>query len=285
MKNKMQIMFRMDDITADMDWGRFNQVRAVFEKYRICPLLGVVPDNQDKKLMVQDRQKDFWDILHSLKKQGWMIAQHGTYHKYVTDDSGLLGLKNASEFAGLSYEEQFSKLQAGKRILEEHGIYTDIFMAPGHTFDRNTVKALCHLGFHTITDGLYKRPYYYEKMLFVPCRLQEYRNVKDIDTICLHSNLMSEKDIKNLEQFCKDNQEFIVAFNPEALKGQAVKRSVLIVVSEKIMLFIRKVKNNFANSKRLAWYMQYTYDKNSKKKWMNRVLKLPMLLFGGKERK
>ena len=285
MKKKMQIMFRMDDITADMNWDKFNQVREIFEKYQIYPLLGVVPDNQDRKLSFQEKQEDFWETIIALQKKGWMIAQHGTYHKYVTTDSGLLGLKNASEFAGLPYEEQFSKLQVGKRMLEEHGIYTGIFMAPGHTFDRNTLKALHHLGFHTVTDGLYKRPYYYEKMLFVPCRLQEYRNVKGIDTICLHSNLMSEKDIKELEQFCKDNQELVAAFYPEALKGQASKRSVLTALSEKMMLFVRKTKNKFANSKRLAWYMQYTYDKNSKRKWINRVLKLPMLLFGGEERK
>lgn len=285
MRKKMQIMFRMDDITADMNWDKFNQVREIFEKYQICPLLGVVPDNQDKKLVFQEKQEDFWKIICSLKEKGWAIAQHGTYHKYVTEDSGLLGLKNASEFAGLPYEEQFSKLQTGKRILEGHGIHSDIFMAPGHTFDRNTIKALYNLGFQTITDGLYRRPYYYENMLMIPCRLQEYRHVKGTDTICLHSNQMSEKDIKELETFCENNRSSIISFTPHILKEQAINRTFRVTISEKIMLYIRRTKNKTANSERLAWYMQYTYDKNSRKKWINRVIKLPMLLFGGKERK
>lgn len=285
MKKKMQCMIRMDDITADMDWDKFNQVREIFEKYQIFPLLGVIPDNQDDKLSIQEKREDFWEILRSLQEKGWSIAQHGTYHKYVTKNGGLLGLKNSSEFAGLSYEEQFAKLQMGKKALEEHGIHSDIFMAPGHTFDKNTVKALKNLGFQTVTDGLYQKPYYMNGVLFVPCRLQEYRNIKGIDTICLHSNLMSDAEIKELESFCQKNREQIVPFAPEKWKKYAVKRTIWVVLAEKGMLFIRRTKNGIANSERLAWYMQYTYDKNSKKKLAKRIFCLPMLLFGGKGRK
>ena len=278
-------MFRMDDITADMNWDKFNQVRKIFEKYNICPLLGVVPENQDTKLSVQGKKEDFWEIIHALQKQGWTVAQHGTYHKYVTKNGGLLGLKKSSEFAGLSYEEQFNKLQIGKSVLETHGIYSDVFMAPGHTFDRNTVKALYNLGFRTITDGLYHKPYYFEKILFIPCRLQGYRNVQGIDTICLHSNLMSDAEIKELEVFCENHQEDIIPFKPDILNKYAVNRTFLVVVSEKNMLLIRNMKNKIANSKRLAWYMQYTYDKNGRKKLIKRIVCLPMLLLSGKWRK
>lgn len=40
---------------------------------------------------------------------------------------GILTTRIGSEFAGVPYEEQLAKLQEGKRILNEHGIYTDIF--------------------------------------------------------------------------------------------------------------------------------------------------------------
>lgn len=282
MSREMQCMIRMDDITADMNWDKFNQIREIFEQYQIFPLLGVVPDNQDTKLSIQDKKEDFWDIIRSLQKQGWSIAQHGTYHKYVTDDCGMLGLKDSSEFAGLSYEEQYIKLEAGKRTLEAHDIYSDIFMAPGHTYDKNTVKALYNLGFRTVTDGLYTKPYYFENVLFAPCRLQEYRNIKGIDTICLHSNLMTDAEIKELEMFCKKNQKHIIPFQPDALAGYAVKRTWFVAMSEKWMLFLRKLKNGIANSTRLKWYMQYTYDKDSKKKMIKRIFCLPMLVIGGK---
>jgi len=155
-------------------------------------------------------------------------------------------------------------------------------MAPGHTYDKNTVKALYNLGFRTVTDGLYTKPYYYKKVLFVPCRLQEYRNIKGIDTICLHSNLMTDDNIKELEEFCRKNQKNIVAFMPEELKNYAVKRSVGVILSEKRILLIRKIKDKIANSEQLKWYMQYTYDKNSKKKMIKRVFYLPMLVIGKK---
>lgn len=285
MKKKMQCMIRMDDITPDMNWEKFDRIREIFDRYGICPLLGIVPDNQDAKLRIQEKKEDFWDIMLSLQKKGWALAQHGTYHKYVTKDSGILGLKEASEFAGLSYEEQFSKLQEGKRILEENGIYSRIFMAPGHTYDKNTIRALGELGFDAVTDGLHYRPYYMEGILFIPCRLQEYRNIKGIDTICLHSNIMSENEIKELEQFCKKNKDNIIPFYPEGMKTEAVNRNICVALSEKRVRYVRGVKNKIANSERLGWYMQYTYDKNSRKKLVKRMFCLPMLFFGGKGRK
>ena len=280
MKKDMQCMIRMDDITADMNWDKFNQIREIFERYGICPLLGIVPDNQDNKLQIQAECKEFWGIMRSLQEKGWGIAQHGTYHKYVTNDSGILGLKDASEFAGLSYDEQLSKLQHGRDVLKEHGIYTNVFMAPGHTYDKNTLKALRELGFCTVTDGLYSKPYYDEELLFIPCRLQEYHRVKGIDTICLHSNNMSDSDIRKLEVFCIKNKKNIISFSAEKMEKYAVNRTISAVISERIYLIIRRMKNRIANSKRLTWYMQYTNDNNSKKKWLKRIYCLPLLLFG-----
>ena len=81
---KIHCMIRMDDITPDMDWNKFNRIRAVFERYQIRPLLGVVPDNQDKDLHFGNLKEDFWEVMRSLQKEGWVIAQHGTHHRYLT---------------------------------------------------------------------------------------------------------------------------------------------------------------------------------------------------------
>ena len=45
-----KISIRMDDITPDMDWTKFMRFKALCDKYRIRPLVGVVPDNQDPNL-------------------------------------------------------------------------------------------------------------------------------------------------------------------------------------------------------------------------------------------
>lgn len=282
--SNMQCMIRLDDITPDMNWDNFNLACKILDTYQIRPLLGVVPECHDEKLQIQHKRDSFWDILKELQAQGWMIAQHGTYHMYVTCDSGMLGLKNQSEFAGLSYEEQYEKLKTGKEILEKNGIKTDIFMAPGHTFDKNTIKALSNLGFRTVTDGLYHHPYRYQGIVFIPCRLKAYRKIKGIDTVCLHTNTMKERDFLELGTFCKQNRDQIIPFSAEMFEAQIVSRSVFVTVYEKVMVGIRQLKHRISHSDRINWYLQYTNDEDSKKKWLKRILKLPKLLIGnGKE--
>lgn len=37
----MKIAIRMDDITPDMNWDNFLALKALFDRYHICPLIGV----------------------------------------------------------------------------------------------------------------------------------------------------------------------------------------------------------------------------------------------------
>jgi len=279
MNHKTECMIRLDDITPDMDMRKFHRVKAVLDKYGICPLIGVVPDNRDTNLHKEGFRADFWDMIKVLQRDGWKVAQHGTYHRYETEKSGLLGINPFSEFAGLSYEVQLRKLQQGRKILEDNGVVTDIFMAPGHTYDNNTLKALADCGFKVVTDGLYKEPYYEKEILFIPCRLKGFRKPCGIDTVCLHANLMDEKDAEDLDAFCKNYRDVIVDFEPDRYAGTAVQRTFVIRMSEKITLLRRKIKDKIANSRRLAWYMEKTDHRNSRVKWIARVLCLVLLLF------
>lgn len=279
MGNKTECMIRLDDITPDMDMDRFQRVKDIFDKYEICPLIGVVPDNQDKTLHKEEKREDFWRMIKELQNNGWKVAQHGTYHIYETEDSGLLGINPFSEFAGLPYEMQLKKLQAGQQILEDNGIVTDIFMAPGHTYDNHTIRALTECGFKVVMDGLYKKPYYEKELLFIPCRLKGFKRPNGVDTICLHTNLMDGQDIMELDNFCKTYRDIIVNFEPDRYAGCAVQRTVIVRLSEKTTLLARQIKDKIANSKRLAWYMEKTNHNSSKAKWGKRILCLPLLLF------
>ena len=278
MSQKTECMIRLDDITPDMNWERFYRAKAIFDKYNICPLIGVVPDNQDETLHKEENRDDFWGIIRGLQESGWAIAQHGTYHCYETKESGILGINPFSEFAGLSYEAQLQKLQSGKQILEENGIRTDIFMAPGHTYDKNTLKALKECGFGVITDGLSSKPYLEEGILCIPCRLRGFKSPEGIDTVCLHTNLMDEQDMDELEAFCNTNREVIVSFEPGRYRTQAGEKTFLSKVKERLVLVIRQLKDKVANSKRLAWYMKKTNHASGKVKWVKRLVCLPLLL-------
>lgn len=283
MDKKIRCMIRLDDITPDMDWERFEQAKNIFEKYNIKPLIGVVPCCKDETLHKQEIRNDFWEQIRGLQEEGWRVAQHGTYHCYETQDSGILGINPFSEFAGISYEEQYAKLREGKRILEEKGIVTEVFMAPGHTYDKNTIRALDALGFCAVTDGLFYRPYRMGRIVCIPCRLRGFRVPNRVDTVCLHTNLMSDKDMKQLEDFCKRNKEVIVPFELFLNEKRVGQRTVWVIVYEKTVLVVRRMKNRIANSKRLAWYMSKTDHRNSKAKWIKRVICLPMLFFYRKE--
>ena len=278
MSQKTECMIRLDDITPDMNWERFYRAKEIFDQYKIRPLIGVVPENKDKTLHKEESKEEFWDIIRALQDEGWAVAQHGTFHCYETKDSGILGINPFSEFAGLSYDAQFQKLQTGKLILEENGIRTDIFMAPGHTYDNNTLKALKESGFSVITDGLSSKPYLEEEILCIPCRLRGFKRPSGMDTVCLHTNLMDEQDMAELEAFCKTNQDVMVPFDPERYRKYASEKTFFIKVSERMVLKRRVLKDRIANSKRLAWYMQKTSHANSKVKWIKRLICLPLLL-------
>ena len=46
----MKIAVRLDDITPDMDWERFLAVKKLLDRYKIKPLIGVIPDNRDENI-------------------------------------------------------------------------------------------------------------------------------------------------------------------------------------------------------------------------------------------
>lgn len=194
----MKIAVRMDDITPDMDWENFYFFQALFKEAGITPLLGIVPENRDEKLRCGKERPDFYEVIKELQHEGYCLAMHGCYHIYTTKSGGRFPLNNFSEFAGLSYDKQKELLFAGKEKLKEHGIETDIFMAPAHSYDRNTLKALKELGFTKVTDGFGNAPYVEDGMLFYPISFLLQKSLKrkreGITTMVIHANTLTDAD-------------------------------------------------------------------------------------------
>lgn len=229
----MKTTVRMDDITPDMDWEKFLEFKALLDKHRIRPLIGVVPDNRDENLnrganKGKEREKigDFWEYIRALQNEGWVIAMHGFRHVYTQKRGGMFPLNHFSEFAGLAYRQQLAMLEEGKAILESHGIKTDIFMAPAHSYDRNTLKALQKLGFTKMTDGFGSRPYVWKGMRFYPIsfRLESSLKKKNgMTTIVIHTNTMGRKDMEKYGAIFEKNQ--MISYG-DYLKEGAAKRSL-----------------------------------------------------------
>lgn len=211
----MKIAFRMDDITADMNWDNFLRMKELFDRYGIRPLLGVVPRSRDPKLNCGRAREDFWEYLVGLQEAGWTIAQHGCYHVYTTGKGGLFPLNLFSEYAGVPFEEQREKIRLGKRSLEEKGIETDIFMAPGHTYDKNTLRALRESGFCFLTDGFGREPYRREGLVFLPIAKKRsacFGPGEGYTTLVLHVNGMSAEEMDWYEGMFSRHREKLISY-------------------------------------------------------------------------
>lgn len=276
MKNYQRICtFRLDDITPDMDWNKFYRIRALFIKYKVNPLIGVVPDNRDPGLKKGPVQDDFWEVMRSLQKSGWSIAQHGYQHVYETTNSGILGIKNASEFAGLSYDIQRRKIHAGREILQKEGLNVTIFMAPGHTFDKDTLRALRDEGFKTVTDGYAGVPYYREGLLFVPCKGARLKMPKGLDTICIHTNEFEEQDFHELQDFLEKHRKQIHSYDEVLNQIWYPQKWIGITLEENSSLAYRQIKQKVATSEACQQFLQETYSEDPACCKKNRIMGFP----------
>lgn len=213
----MRHIFRLDDVCETMNWDRFFMLKNVFIKYNIKPIIGVIPNNEDEALKKYPFcEFDFWEEIRTLQDiHNWSIALHGYDHKYLTTESGLLEINKRSEFAGLIKEEQCKKINMGKEIFEQQRIKIAAFMAPAHSYDLITLKCLVENGINVVTDGFGLYPYYKYEILFVPQLFSKPRNTvfRGVYTWCIHTNLISIKNINEIEIFIKNNYNDIGEFN------------------------------------------------------------------------
>ncbi|MBQ3797083.1 MAG: DUF2334 domain-containing protein [Butyrivibrio sp.] len=230
-------LLRFDDICPTMDWNQWNRAVELLDRYGIKPLIGVIPSCADPKLNINPERSDFWQYIKMLQEKGYTVAMHGFEHVYRTKNKGIVGVSKQSEFAGLSYEKQYKMLEEGKKILHENGVDTDIFFAPSHSYDRNTLKALNELGFQWISDGKGLKADYYKGLRLLPCinhAMPKKRLGKYITVVC-HANEWTKKDgFDELDVFCKEHQKEIVDF--VTFKQQPVGNHIFNFVVEKMVV-------------------------------------------------
>jgi predicted deacetylase len=212
-----KFILRFDDITPEMAWSKFQPFDDVSKELDLPLLVGVVPRCLDASLCVEQPNETFWDTVRGWHARGWSIAQHGYTHQYVTQEPGLLRIGKKSELAGLSYEEQLTKLDAGKRIMMEQGVWQPVFMAPSHSFDENTLRALSALGFRYITDGHGVYPYRFGGLTAVPQLFATPLHFGfGVYSICLHVNTLSDAEIAKTIDFVRRNRSRFVSFEDAA---------------------------------------------------------------------
>lgn len=276
---KKKLTFRLDDIAPGLRIENLKKFEEIFDQFDIKPIIGVVPCNKDPKLAYEAYdEKSFWQEVCRLQEKGWVIAQHGYEHVYSNKDSGLLDANPFSEFAGFTYEEQYEKIARGKAILEGHGLKTKMFMAPGHTFDKTTLKALDDNGFLYITDGYARLPYKRDNIIFIPCTLSGAKVPKGLDTVCIHLNYWEADDFRNLRDFLENNRGLIATVQEVLELGHIPDYNKKIMKQEAAFLKYKEKRNRMANDDKMQVYLQRSYSDNKVIKLIKRAIFLPMLL-------
>ena len=199
-------IMRLDDASDYMDLKKWTHMECLLDKYQIKPIFGIIPKNGDETLVSKyEHNPDFWSLMHSWVDKDWIPAMHGYEHRYVTKEGGINPVNKRSEFAGLPYEEQAEKIRKGYQILVERGIQPEVFFAPSHTFDENTLKAIKNeTPIRIISDTVAWDVYKDGDFWFIPQQSGSVRRLPfKIVTFCYHPNTMSEKAFDELETFLK----------------------------------------------------------------------------------
>lgn len=235
-----QYIMRLDDASEYMDVEKWQRMENLLDEYHIKPIVGVIPDNQDPDMVdVYPKDEQFWKKVQRWKKKGWIIALHGYTHVFETREGGLNPVNDRSEFAGVPLERQKEKIRTGVQILQDHGIEPEIFFAPAHTFDENTLEALKEeSNIRIISDTIANDVYFENDFYFIPQQSGRVRKLPfKVCTFCYHPNIMEEKDFESLGNFVLQNRNFLI--DMEQLCSKKKKMSLWDILLRE-MYFLRR---------------------------------------------
>jgi predicted deacetylase len=215
-----RFLIRFDDICPTLNWKVWQEIERILIEEDVKPILAVIPDNQDPQLLEDSPDEHFWDRVRAWQARGWTIGLHGYRHQYVTQDSGIMGVNKFSEFAGLPLEEQRAKLEKAVEIFAHEGVHPDVWVAPAHSFDANTVRALVSVGINTISDGSSLYPHRDAQGVFwVPQQLWNLRPVPfGVWTVCIHYQDAPYTDLVKFRQRIREYKQSITSF-PEMVEA------------------------------------------------------------------
>jgi len=238
-------LVRLDDIAENMQWEFMDEAEKLFDKFKIKPVLGVIPNNNDPELLSYPKKNiDFWNKVRIWKEKGWEIGMHGNNHVYDSycDKIDYLGHGGNTEFCGQPFDNQLSKIKEGLKKFKEEKIPIRTFFAPNHTFDENTLSALKECGIFDVLDGYGIMPYKENKIRHIPQLF--YKIIKlpfGIQTIQIHLNYFKKNDFVEFAAFIEENTNKIITYD------QAISK----VNNNFFYTFIRVLTKKILQTKRL----------------------------------
>lgn len=150
-----------------------------------------------------------------------MDSRHAWLPACVQNQAGGVNpVNNFSEFAGVPYREQCEQISKGNAILKSHGVNADIFFAPAHTYDKNTLKALKETtDIRIISDTVANDVYFQDELYFIPQQSGAVRTLPfKVVTFCYHPNLMDDNAFEILEEFLGSHADEFGSVSPAMLQ-------------------------------------------------------------------
>ena len=207
-------IMRLDDACERLNIENWNRVEELLDKFKIIPIVGVIPHCDDIEMNIFPVYDKFWDTVDRWKMKNWEIAMHGYNHVYESKCGGINPINLYSEFAGEQFSVQYDKIINGITLMNKHNLYPKVFIAPAHTFDNNTLKILKeYTDIKFISDTIAYDAYILNDIVIIPQQTGTVRFMPfAITTCCYHPNTMNENSFIKLEKFFQKNSTKFINF-------------------------------------------------------------------------
>ncbi len=220
-------LFRFDDLCPQMDEARWRPWAELMERFGVKPLLGVVPRNEDPRLM-RGEMPGFWEEMREWQARGAAIGLHGYRHVCRAQGRSLVPKHRWSEFAGVDGATQRMWIGEGMRLLRGEGLEATVWVAPRHGLDWETVAAVRDVGMGVVSDGFGERPYVERGVVWLPQQIAgPVVKADGLWTICLHTNTATDGELREMEGFLEQNQGWITSLEEVGREWGMTERSWL----------------------------------------------------------
>lgn len=199
---RTEYLLRLDDLCPTMDRRPWSRVLDMVRRYRIRPILAVIPENFDPEFQEFPPDPEFWQRMRVLQAEGATIGLHGYQHLCTARGWGLVPLHRETEFAGAPLDYQRRWIARGLEILRGHGLEPKVWVAPRHGSDKRTLRVLREVGLEIVSDGFARRPYRAHGACWIPQQLwSPVEMPQGLWTICIHPATADAITLDELEMF------------------------------------------------------------------------------------
>jgi hypothetical protein len=206
MTGPAQYILRFDDLCPTHARHRWQQWEELIAEFHLKPILAIIPDNRDQRLIFNSCDPQFWARMRALQNTGATIGLHGFRHLCMSRGRSLVSLHRESEFAGVPEAIQRQWIGEGLETLRGHGLNPAIWVAPQHGLDLATLHALRSHGIRLISDGFAPRPFTLGGLVWIPQQLWgPVSKSSGLWTICLHASTMTEPQIEQMRVFLREH--------------------------------------------------------------------------------